>query len=730
MSNSHDKILEAFLDEMLGNQRPGRAAADVVRHIRTQISDDAVSQASGSGLEKAVDEAAGTALPVAATRIVQSGSAEAKSAESKFVVPEPAAHSTVMPWVAIVSLAAALLITTGLIVWLLLPDPDKPPVIAEQPTGPPAVAPAQPGDQPPSIANTSDRPVDPPIDSGQPGENGPADEPRIVSRPDIPDDQTALVMPPKFVRNVSLEIEPQSPVDASRDVDKLLATGWENADLQPVAHLDLDSWATRLMTRVLGRTPTAAEKTGLDEIIGAGHSPEQTRRDILDWLVASPEFEGQFAAHWGRSLAWKMLGLGRSLQTTDPDLLQTRDFLTDQIADDKSLDAVVYELISVVGSTDPEHADFQPAASYLIGLSKRFGQRELATAHIADTFLGRSIQCAQCHDSNIGAAKDSLAGRAQQDFYELHSFFAQMRFERIDEEGYYVVNRNFLPNGRQGQVEAPFRYTDLSGSDHEVYPEWGTLRPGKNGFVAKVDRRSMLAATIVASPEFRQSMVDHVWTALLNVPLSGIDDSGETGAREQQEILQDLASQWAANGFRLPWLVRTIVLTEAFAVGVGSEEQLASNNPFLGAAPRFNQFYQRLENRRSAAGSLAIVAGAYQNGDPSAALSAGLLARIDGAASAAPPPRVIQAWLPTNENQWATSPAVTRQLDFIAADDMPAEQKIRHLVQAALGRRATTVEIDHGKQILESASDQRTALQDIWWSLLNSVEYQLPLDVW
>ena len=122
------------------------------------------------------------------------------------------------------------------------------------------------------------------------------------------------------------------------------------------------------------------------------------------------------------------------------------------------------------------------------------------------------------------------------------------------------------------------------------------------------------------------------------------------------------------------------------------------------------------------------MASAYRDGNPDQARSAGLLARIDGVA-VAPQERVVQANLPTNDNQWATSPAVTQQLDMIAADDMTPTQKVEHLIWTALGRRASPEELEHARIVMESASDPRTALQDIWWGLLNSVEYQIPLDL-
>ena len=109
-------------------------------------------------------------------------------------------------------------------------------------------------------------------------------------------------------------------------------------------------------------------------------------------------------------------------------------------------------------------------------------------------------------------------------------------------------------------------------------------------------------------------------------------------------------------------------------------------------------------------------------------MSAGLLARIDNTLQDQRP-QFIHPFLPTKESQWATTPAISRHLDLIAASEMNAEQKIQHLVQAALSRSASDDELRKATLILESSDDQRIALQDVWWSLLNSVDYKIPLNV-
>ncbi len=735
MTEPRDTILDAFLDEMLTGATPSRTAADIARTLQANAAENGHAEsgpgeAAAGSIERAVTLASNRRTTIAASGAV-SRRANATDGSSSTGSGRGNLRS-------ILALAAGLLLTTGVIVWSLWPDagPRDPRLVNHENPGEDTAFPDSPGDDGFLFAETPLKERD--RRTPRNGIDGPTDrrndsqpefvEPPSVASNDVPADQTALVNPPPFERQPLPELVPADSNEVARQVDDRLRRAWQTAGLEPVEPLALNNWTTRLVTRLIGRTPTADEQSELNRLVAGSGSDEEIRASLVDRVLTHEDLADEFANHWGQLIAWRLLGISPEIDSNDADIQRTREFMTDQIAAETPLDATIYNLVSVVGSTRPDSDRFQPAASYLVGLNKRFGNIETAGAHLAGTLLGRSMKCARCHDSSHGVANSIDMLATQEEFYGFESFLAQLRFEPDgDNNHYYVVNRNFLPFGNEGRVEAPLPYTGIDGEQRAALPRLGDLAPAANGFVAKVDRRSLLASHVAASSEFREALVEHVWIALLNVPMSGIDGSRAAAAPELLEIREMLASQWAANDFQLPWLVRTIVLTDAFSAGVGTDEQLAANNPFRGAAPRFNQFYPRMENQRSAVGSLTIVANAYRNKRPDDALSAGLLARIDGQAATATD-RVIRQNLPTRDNQWATSPSISADLDAIAASSMSSREKIGHLILAASGRSALEEEIEQGLLILDAASDERVALQDIWWSLLNSVESDFPLN--
>ena len=720
MKDPQNKILDTFLDEMLNQDRPKRSSEEILRNVQSvQKTLGYPVAAPEFELQSETDSAAELATK-------QSGQTlEPVATNSKGV---PAAETKTFNWSPIFATAAAIAVVSAIGFAVLykansnqiannngdISGADVADLDSQRPDD--QSNPGTPDEQPEIVRN-------PPVEQ-RPG-NGTEDgtqPPEIAKRDDVPEDMDAIVLPGEFVRERTVNVAAKSSLDMSRQINQHLYDAWaaETTNKTAAAPLDLDIWVNRLASRLLGRPLNADELTEFSTVLAQNKSDELIRADLVKLLLDSPDFRSEFNQHWGRLLAWQMLGISPSMETSDADMLGTRELLTESLAQNKPLDETAYRLLSAVGSTASNEPEFNPATSYLVGLRKRLGTPQLSTAHISRTFLGQQSQCQQCHNS-FG---EGTVASTQQEFFQLHSFFAQLEISRSGEH-FNVYNRNFLPLGRQGKVEAAFKYKDAAGNEFEAFPQFGQFKPETNGFVAKVDRRTELATNIASSNQFRETMVEHVWTSLLNMPLSGIDGNI---TEDMAELRKDIGEQFAANEFDVAWLVSSIVSSNAFAVQVASDEQLAANNPFLGDAPKFNVFYSRLENRRSAIQSLDIVARAYTSGNVEQAMSAGLLARIDNTLQDQRP-QFIHPFLPTKESQWATTPAISRHLDLIAASEMNAEQKIQHLVQAALSRSASDDELRKATLILESSDDQRIALQDVWWSLLNSVDYKIPLNV-
>ncbi len=708
MSEPQEKILLSFLKELVSEKKPPDFTAEILRRIDQQHSTEEAQTPNDFLPDRVFDD-------------------QIEKPPTVQVTPPPSSLARRAQWAVWLSRASAavlLIAAVGIVWWLLQPGAAPIDNTADQQPADPQVNETLPElskrARPPGV------PADNLVEKRSQRKTTQIPDKRIAKkRDDIPADQTKLVFPGPFRRTEMPGSEAVSVSVAASNINRTLSEAWRSQNIRPADRLNISAWVNRLSNRVIGRTPNADEMQEINKMVESAEDENQLRQELVELFINDQNFQGEFNSHWAQVLAWRLLGISTYIgveKVVDPDMTGTREFIADAIAKQKPLDQLAYELISATGSSDSQSNEFNPAVSYMIGVNKRFfASRELVSSHISDSFLGHQTRCAQCHDDDQ---------TSQQVFWDFHSFFAQMRIER-PQQSYYLVNRNFLPFGKQGRVEAPISFTDGQGETREAFPRFKETRLGTNGFVAKVDRRTELANLIACSQQWREALVDHVWASLLNVPITGVEGNRDNANANLNELRESLGTQLAANDFQLEWLVTSIVLSDAFALGAGTDAQIAADNPYLGNRPVFSRFYHRYASERPPAMTLAIVAGAYQSGNVTEANVAGLLARV-GDAKNQPKikaPRVIQPYLPNNENQWATSESISRQLDRIAQSEMTHRQKVEHLVLAALGRPVRENEMESALTILENSDNHRIALQDIWWSLLNSIEFQLPLNV-
>ena len=113
-------------------------------------------------------------------------------------------------------------------------------------------------------------------------------------------------------------------------------------------------------------------------------------------LLTSDMYTEEYARHW--SSLWTTLLVGRA-GDGDPEQLADRGglqhYLRRVFADNRPLDRVAYELLTATGSNKPGAEKFNGATNFLLAHADSRGVQ--ASAKTAQVFLGRQIQCMQCH---------------------------------------------------------------------------------------------------------------------------------------------------------------------------------------------------------------------------------------------------------------------------------------------------------------------------------------------
>jgi hypothetical protein len=184
------------------------------------------------------------------------------------------------------------------------------------------------------------------------------------------------------------------------DIDKMLQKKWSEKNLKPSGKSSDEDFIRRVYLDVTGRTPTADEvKSFLDDESG------DKRKKKIDELLASPEY-GEFAADIWMQILFQYGGKRR----VPP---QTYTLVKDEFAANFNNNKPYTEFVSKLVSSE----GFVSTNPYAL-FAGRFETPEDAAGSTMKIFMGKQIQCAQCH-------KHPYEKISQEDFYGVASFFTR-----------------------------------------------------------------------------------------------------------------------------------------------------------------------------------------------------------------------------------------------------------------------------------------------------------------
>ena len=567
--------------------------------------------------------------------------------------------------------------------------------------------------------------------------------------------------------------DPTSPADGTSASDSVVVSPWPDADVVAFVNAEVreswqdygvapaptasdENWCRRAFLRLLGRIPTVAElRRFLDD-------PAVDRRSrLVDRMLDDSEYESQWADHWSGVLTNVMLGrTGGAKENKPGDRVALQGYLRDQLLKDRPFDELAFDLISATGSTDPKDGDFNPAVHFVLASMNE--KATLVTSRTSRSFLGKQLQCTQCHHHPSNEW-------AQRQFWELNSFFRQMHIEKGGAAGHYrVVNRDFRGESGRDPTEAEIYFERLNGRLQAAYPAFlGKKAVSTSGLVSDVDRRRELANFVAKSNDLNRSAVNRLWNHFLGHAFTRtVDDMGPHSTPSHPELLEALAAQFAAHNHDLKSLMRWITKSEAFGLSSRELPNSLADRPDAGSVPLFSRYYTRQLPPEEVFQSLKLVASARRKAPSAANLAAanvaasGVAASDLAAADVAASPGVespIQArkdWLGqfsrdmgTDEGneissfqgdirqsliimngplmRQATNPRDGAVLTQVLESKLSADEKVEHLFLAALARKPTKRESALIGRMLQRSGNEREALQDVWWALLNSNEFIL-----
>lgn len=323
-------------------------------------------------------------------------------------------------------------------------------------------------------------------------------------------------------------------------VDRAFAADWQQAGIQPAAAADALQIARRLSLGLAGTVPSIEEIRALERV------PEEQR---VEWWTERLLHDRRHADYLAERLARVYVGTENG-----PFLVYRRrrfvNWLSDAISANRPYDVIVRELISDRGIwTDSPAVNF---VSVTADPTKDNKPDEVRLAgRVCRAFLGVRIDCLQCHDDflgtiELGSASDPQSGE-QRHFHELAAFFSEAhasllgihdrprayKYQYLDETAEEIVEPQppFLPH---------------------LLPEEGNRREKLSRWVTHPDNQP-----------FARTTVNRVWALMFGRPLVDPIDSIPLHG-EYPPGLEILAEDFAAHGYDLRRLIRTIASTAVF----------------------------------------------------------------------------------------------------------------------------------------------------------------------
>ena len=288
----------------------------------------------------------------------------------------------------------------------------------------------------------------------------------------------------------------------------------------------------------------------------ADKSPEK-RAKLIDQLLASPAYSKRMADLFHVML---MERLG--------DFPEWSAYLKTCFEQNKHWDAMARDIFRA-SSTDAKGASF-----FLSKRLENYGQNPVdysaLTRDIGRLFLGKNLQCAECHDHLF------IKDYKQQDFKGIHAFvqnayLADAKTAAVAERPttskleFMSVFKKVpkqtgpsLPGGKEFEPP-PLK----KGEEYIVKPDPKTKAPGQ----LKFSPLAILAEELPKKDnmDFARNGANRIWFLLMGRGIvHPLDLHHKENAASHPELLELLAKEFIAHDFDIKWLLKEIALSQAY----------------------------------------------------------------------------------------------------------------------------------------------------------------------
>lgn len=514
---------------------------------------------------------------------------------------------------------------------------------------------------------------------------------------------------------------PTTPYDfpAQTFVDGFTSRKWQELGLVPSGLCSDAEFVRRASLDITGTLPTPER---LRQFLADERADKRSL--LVDELLDSKEYAYYFAGKWADILRVKRNSGDGNPNEKAYGTFSFHEWIRQAIAADRPYDQFVRDILGAIG----DEVASPPAYWY----------RELQTPEqlVDDTsqvFLGVRIACAQCHHH-------PYEKWGQDDYWGLAGYFGRLGRRNVLVPGFDSQNgrpqRQILTVRTNGTVtnkrtNKPAEARPLDGSKEE-------FEPGD-------DPRQKLVDWMVdaKNPFFARALVNRYWAHFFGRGIvEAPDDMRVTNPPSNPELLDALAADFVAGGYRLKQVVRTICKSRTYQLSSTPNEFNRHDKQ------SFARFYPKRLPAEVIYDAVNLVLDAPSdfNGQlPRDALAPRRAIMLPDESfnsyfldvfgrpqriSACECERVREAnlaqvlhLLNSNDVQNKLARGEGRA-DRIAKDARPDAEKIRELFLWSLSHEPTESQLSAGEDhIAANAQNKKLAYENILWSLINTKEF-------
>jgi hypothetical protein len=494
-------------------------------------------------------------------------------------------------------------------------------------------------------------------------------------------------------------------------IDQIIAARWAANGVQPAPLADDAEYLRRIYLDLAGRIPRAFEvREFLDD------DATDKRQRVVQRLLEDPDYVHHYVNHFTN--VWRALLVAQTNNQQVQFLLPSFEaWLRQRVRANTPYDVLVRELLTAsVGfaARNPGQLRNSREPSPLAFYQANDLKPENLAASTTRLLLGVKLECAQCHDH----PHDHWT---RKQFWEYAAFFSGLR---ADTMGDFITavredpeSRSLKIPGKEQIVSARF----LDGTE----PAWQ----------AETRTRTALAQWITdaRNPYFAREAVNRLWAHFFGIGLiEPVDEMSDANLPSHPELLDELTRQFIAHKFDVKFLVRAIVLSGTYqrssATTDRSQEdpRLFARMAVKGLSPE-----QLFDSLAEATGYLVEFQAAPRLDGPGVNTSRAMFLakfanqekRTESQTS------ILQALALMNGKFIDDATSIERSKTLAAVVDAPflnTAQRIETLYLATLSRKPRAEEHDRLVKYVTSGGsrgNERDALSDVFWALLNSGEF-------